>query len=205
VERALTGGLHRWWETTRGAQNASRAPAKAAAQAEVAAQYATQMPPPSVGREMSNYAMPATLGAFEGGAFANMPQIHDALLPSENPNRRAWEQYRNTLPMDHPDRERAQAIIDSLPGAQPAQQRAGSFDGLAPVGHAHSHRRRGRGWWSHGGQDTRRAWGPRRAIYRAPRRKPSWQSWSRNGSKRSAQQQPGHATRRPSPKCCGML
>jgi hypothetical protein len=44
-------------------------------------------------------------------------------LPSENPNRRAWEQYRNTLPMDHPDRERAQAIIDSLPERNPAQQR----------------------------------------------------------------------------------
>lgn len=43
--------------------------------------------------------------------------------PRRNPNRRAWEQYRNTLPMDHPDRERAQAIIDSLPERNPAQQR----------------------------------------------------------------------------------
>ena len=115
--------MNRWWDAVTGAQqNAKKAPAKAAAQTEIARHHSANMPEATFGSQLGAYALPASLGAAEGAALANMPQIHDSLLPSQNPQRRAWEQYRNTLPMDHPDRERAQAIIDSMPERNPAQK-----------------------------------------------------------------------------------
>jgi len=58
---------------------------------------------------LKGYALPAGLGAFEGGAVANISAGHDWMMPYYDQRRQAWEEYKRSLPEDHPDRKRAQA------------------------------------------------------------------------------------------------
>ena len=75
---------------------------------------------------MSNYALPAGVGALEGAAAANLPLASDAYLvsPALNPEREAYRAYARELPPDHPRRQEWMDYAERLPAENPVRAAA---------------------------------------------------------------------------------
>ncbi len=78
---------------------------------------------PMKSSNFSNYALPAGLGAIEGGIAANVPLGTDAyfLPPALNPKREAYEAYARELPPDHPRRQEWMDYASRLPQENPVR------------------------------------------------------------------------------------
>ncbi|MEQ1670701.1 MAG: hypothetical protein ABL893_07580 [Hyphomicrobium sp.] len=118
-----SGAALSWRQATSQGLSATDAPALAASN-NLAQSYAKQFPPPSIGSTLSPYAVPATIGAMEGAAVANLPEAYNALLPAENPERKAYAEALKMLPPGHPEYQRMKSVYDSLPQTMPARDAA---------------------------------------------------------------------------------
>lgn len=120
------GAAGRWW----GAVNAANegAPAARTAASTLADQYATKtFPPPSLARTAGQWAGAIGMGGAEGALTANAPDFYNYNLPYENPEHRAYEEYKKRLPegpVGDPERAKAEQLLKSIPEEYPAKKAA---------------------------------------------------------------------------------
>lgn len=128
------GAAKRWWEAVNTATSKTASAEDKAAAVGLARQYAKDWPKPMSPLEAvrqgrmpegaAPYVTPAVLGAGEGAATANMPEIYNSFLPSENPERTAMLEYIKLLPEGHPEQVRAKKELADIPPENPARKAA---------------------------------------------------------------------------------
>lgn len=75
----------------------------------------------------ASYPVPAAVGAVEGAVASNIPEMYNAFLPSENPERAAYAEYIKRLPAGATKEAlHAKGIMSELPKVQP--ERDAAFD-----------------------------------------------------------------------------
>lgn len=125
---ATRGAAGRWRNAVASGENAATPSALAAAAGKAEA-FANEMPKLNPKSFASSYAAPAVVGGLEGAAITNAPEAYNAFLPSENPERKAYEEYIKRLPADSNEARHAKTILDSLPTTQPARTAALDYFG----------------------------------------------------------------------------
>lgn len=91
--------------------------------------YASQFKdkPKGVAGIAASYPVPAAVGAVEGAVASNLPEMYNAFLPSENPERSAYAEYIKRLPPGATKEAlHAKGIMADLPKVQP--ERDAAFD-----------------------------------------------------------------------------
>ena len=120
----LRGQAQRWWEAVNQAQSGATPAARA--KARVLAENLEKQMPAKTWQDIAKwYAGAAGAGAGLGAGTANIPEFYDYfVLPPDNPERRAYEEYIKLLPNDHPEIERTKELLKSIDKDNPAYQRA---------------------------------------------------------------------------------
>lgn len=121
------GSKGRWWAAVNAANDTTLAPEARAQASILAREYAKDWPKPGIGSKIGSVAGPVGIGALEGGLAANAPQFYNFNLPQENPDHRAFEEYKKRLPAGVPEAAHADEMLDKTPWRNPTQKAAQDY------------------------------------------------------------------------------